>query len=186
MNGVDGKSNEAIIRSVLGGDAEAYGRLVERYRGRLFGLAFHLCGDYDAAGDLTQEALIAAYDSLDRIRDPKSFPSWAASILRNKFRNQKRKRQAPTVSLDQMMEAGFDPPAPDCPPGFSDEQCRQVMQCVQSLPEKPREALILRYVEDLSYKEMAAFLGVPVTTVTMRLAHARRSLIQKAKEDGLL
>ena len=186
MNGTNGPTDEAIIRSVLGGETESYGLLVERYRARLLGLALHLCGDYDTASDLAQETLIAAYECLDRMRDLSSFPAWIAGILRNKFRNLGRKNPAATVSLEQLMEAGFDPPGGDSAPATSDEVLGTILKCVESLPEMYRETLLLRYVEDLSYKEIAEFLGLPVTTVAMRLTYARRLLIKKAKEVGLL
>jgi len=180
-----GLADSEVIRAVLSGDVQAYGQLVERYRARLFGLAFPLSGDYDAAADLTQETLIAAYNALDRIRDPSAFPRWICGILRNKFRNLRRRNCAPTLSLDQLMEAGFDPPAADSAPAASEEDLRQVMQCVEALPGKYRETLILRYVEDLSYKEIAEFLGLPVTTVTTRLNAARKLLVKNAKGCGL-
>ena len=186
MNTQGEPTDEAIIRSALGGDAEAYGLLVERYRARLLGLAFHLCGDYDTAADLAQETLITAYECLDRIRDPSTFAQWIAGILRNKFRNLGRTSPAPTISLDQLIEAGFDPPNPDCAATVSDEELRQVAQCVESLPSQYREVLLLRYAEDRSYKEIADFLGLPVTTVTMRLTYARRLVIKKAREAELI
>ena len=58
------RTDQAIIEAVLGGDPEAYSLLAERYSARLFGLAFHLCGDYDSASDLVQETLVAAYGNL--------------------------------------------------------------------------------------------------------------------------
>lgn len=183
----DEPTDEAIIRAVLGGDAQAYAQLVERYRARLLGLAFHLAGDWDTAADLAQETLVTAYECLDRIRNPAAFGVWIAGILRNKFRNLGRPNPAATLSLDQLLEAGFDPPVPDCAEtAASDEDLRAVMKCVESLPEMYREVLLLRYVEDHSYKEIAEFLGLKATTVTMRLTYARRLLIKKAKEEGLL
>ena len=186
MKSGSGLTDEAILHSVLGGDVQAYGLLVERYRARLLGLAFHLCGDHDTAMDLTQETLITAYNCLDRIKNPRAFASWVAGILRNKFRSLARANQTHTISLDQLMDAGFDPPNPVRASSVSEEELRKVMKCVESLPDKYRETLLLRYVEDLSYKEIAEFLGLPVTTVTMRLTYARRSLLKKAKESGLL
>ncbi|MCX7045235.1 MAG: sigma-70 family RNA polymerase sigma factor [Candidatus Sumerlaeota bacterium] len=180
-------TDEDIIRRTRDGDAQAFGLLVERYRARLFGLAFHLAGDYDAACDLTQEALIAAYDALGTLRDPTAFPYWAAGILRNIYRNQGRRHPAETLSLDQMMEAGFDPPAPDA---YADEPSEEELEAaarvVASLPDKQREVILLRYSDALSYKEIAETLGEPVTTVTARLHYARRALIERAKKDERL
>lgn len=185
MATADALTDESILRSVLGGDVEAYGLLVERYRARLLGLAFHLCGDYDTATDLVQDTLIAAYKCLDRIKNPGAFGSWVAGILRNKVRNLRRENKEQTVSLDQLMEAGFDPPNPNPTPVMCEEELGEVLKCVESLSDNHRETLLLRYVEDLSYKDIAEFLGVPVTTVTMRLSHARKALVKKAKERGL-
>ena len=186
MQDGNGLSDDALVRAVLGGNAEAYGVLVERYGPRLLGLAVSLCGDYDTAADLAQEALVAAYDALDRIRNPASFSSWIAAILRNKYRNLFRGNHTPTLSLDQLMDAGFEPPGPAEPDGPSDEDLREVMRCVEALPEKYRETLLLRYSDDLSYKQIAEFLGLPVTTVTARLCRARKALVAKARETGLL
>jgi RNA polymerase sigma-70 factor (ECF subfamily) len=178
------RTDQAIIEAVLGGDPEAYSLLAERYSARLFGLAFHLCGDYDSASDLVQETLVAAYDNLGRLQDLSAFPAWIAAILRNKFRSLGRKKPA-AFSLDQMMEAGFDPPSRQAPPGFTDEDLASVAHCVESLPGKYRETLLLRYTDNLSYKEIAGLLDLPVTTVTTRLNQARRMLVAKAKEAGL-
>jgi len=186
MATADALTDESIVRSVLGGDVEAYAALVERYRARLLGLAFHLCGDWDTATDLVQDTLIAAYKCLDRLRNPGAFAGWVAGILRNKVRNHRRDNHVATVSLDQLVEAGFDPPNPNPAPVMSEEERSEVLKCVESLPDQYREVLMLRYVEDLSYKDIAAFLDVPVTTVTMRLAHGRKALLKKAREAGLL
>ena len=185
-NAKNGLTDETIIRKVLSGDSRAFGLLVERYRSRVLGLAFHLTGDYDAASDLAQETLIAAYFSLDRLRDLTSFSSWISGILRNKHRNLGRNNHPPAFSLDRLMESGFEPPIPDDAPSVSEEDLREVMDCVGELPGKYRETLLLRYDKDLSYKEIAEFLGLPVTTVTTRLAQARKRLVKKAKAKGLL
>ena len=179
------QTDATLIRQTLEGDKDSFGVLVERYRDRLFGLAFHLCGDYDTASDLTQDAFVTAYQCLDRIREPSAFASWLAGILRNKSRNLGRKNPAGALSLDQLMAVGFDPPAVCDEPDFSEEATAAVAEYVSQLPAKYRETLVMRYVGDCSYKEMAELLGLPVTTVTTRLNYARKLLIQKAKEGGL-
>lgn len=186
MSEGNGLSDESVVRRVLGGDVDAYATLVERYRARLLGLAIHLCGDRDTAMDLAQETLVAAYGALDRLREPAAFGGWVSAILRNKFRSWVRKKRVPMVSLDQLMDEGFEPPSPERAPSIGPEDRDAVRQCVRALPGKYRQMLMLRYVDDLSYKEIAATAGLPVTTVTTRLTYARRALIQKAKEGGLL
>jgi RNA polymerase sigma-70 factor (ECF subfamily) len=179
-------TDEAVVRRVLGGDIEAYGLLVERYRARLLGLAFHLSGDWDGAADLAQEALVTAFECLDRLREPAAFGQWAAAILKNKHRNLGRRNEAQVLSLDQLAAAGFDPPGPEAGATMSDAERGALARCVGALPEKYRKPLLLRYIDEMSYRDIAAFLDVPVTTVTMRLTYARRMLVKKAKEFGLL
>ncbi|HPS01869.1 MAG TPA: RNA polymerase sigma factor [Candidatus Sumerlaeota bacterium] len=187
MEGPQSSTDEALIQAVLAGNKDAFGPLAQRHTPRLFGLAFHLCRDYDTAADLTQETLVAAYEALDRVRDRDAFPAWLAGILRNKFRNLGRYEcRRPTLSLDELREAGFDPRAPDSAhPGRAAEQ-REVWQALEGLAPQHREVLLMRYSDDLSYDDIARYLDLPVTTVTSRLGHARKALIQRAKEMGLL
>ncbi|MBN1866297.1 RNA polymerase sigma factor [Candidatus Sumerlaeota bacterium] len=193
MKDPGGLADETIVRKVLGGDTEAYGLLVERYSAKLMGYAYCLSHDYDVAADLTQETLIAAYDTLDCLEEPRKFAAWAAGIMRNKFRNLGRSNPVRTLSLDQMVAKGFDPPDPasdasavQSETDTSDAALDAVRRCVEALPDKYRESLTLRYAGDLSYREIARFLGLKETTVTMRLTYARRLLLKRAKEIGLL
>lgn len=174
------------VQSVLAGDGEAYGVLVERHRGRLYALAFGLTGDAEEAADLVQEALIAAYKALGRLRDPALFGAWVATILRNKFYSLKRRRRIKTLSLDNLRESGYDPPAPEEETGFDPELVSAAGALAASLPEKYRVPLMLRYCEDCSYREIAKALGVKVSTVAMRLVYARRLLLKKARRAGLI
>jgi RNA polymerase sigma-70 factor (ECF subfamily) len=175
-----------LINVALTGDREAYGVLVNRYMETLCGYALHLCGDYDTAADLAQETFITAYACLDRLKQPAAFSSWLLGILKNKYRNLGREQRIPTIPLDHLKEMGFEPPDSDNAPRYSDEELKQIISNVYSLPEKYRDVLLLRYLKGLSYKEIAEFLGLPVSTVTMRLTYARRLLLKKAKEGGLL
>jgi len=179
-------TDEEIIRIILSGDKEAFRILVDRYAGMFFGYALSDCGDYETASDLVQESLITAYNQLDRLRDPSSFPSWVAGIIKNTYRNLGRKRSIPTIPLEYLKKMGFDPPDSDPKQTYSEEELDTIMKYVYSLPEKYREVVMLRYVEDFSYKKIAEVLNIPETTVTMRLMYAHRQLINKAKEDGLI
>jgi RNA polymerase sigma-70 factor, ECF subfamily len=181
------QTDAAVVETILAGNAQAYALLVERYSPRLFGLAFHLSGDYDTASDLVQDTFITAYNCLDRLRRPAAFISWASTILRNKSRNLARRNPASVLSLDSLMEAGFEPASPTAPESeFDEDDTRRVMECVAELPAKYREILLLRHSEDLSYKEIAALSDESLSTITARLHQARKALIKQAKEKGLL
>jgi len=90
------------------------------------------------------------------------------------------------------MDCGFEPVDPSTLEGAAEETTRQdekiegALSCVEAMPAKYREVLMLRYSGDLSYSEIARFLGISVSTVTMRLTYARRFMLKKAKKKGLL
>lgn len=186
MSHSDPRPDAELARLALEGDRGAYGVLVERYRDRLVGLAFHLCGDYETALDLTQDTLLAAWSDLDRLREPSAFGGWVSGILRNKFRNLHRSRPAGQLSLDVLMEAGFEPPAPEQDAGFAEDEVREVVRLIGQLPDKYRETLVLRYSGEHSYKEIAEVLEIPVSTVTTRLNYGRKLLLEMARKAGLL
>ena len=177
------QTDEEIIQSILDGDKEMYSLLVERYQNMVLGYAFHLCKNQDTASDLAQETFIAAYNTLDRLKEPAAFPNWLMGIVRNKYRNLGREYRIPTIPLTEL---GIDIPDSGQKPMYSEEQLENISKYVSSLPEDYQEVVLLRYLQGFSYKEIAKILKVPVTTVTGRLTHARRFLLKKAKEGGLI
>jgi len=71
-----GFTDGQLVERVRSGDREAFGDLVDRYRDMIYGLGYHLTGDFEAARDLAQEALIQAYLRLAQLRDPGKFAGW--------------------------------------------------------------------------------------------------------------
>lgn len=172
-----------IIKSVLEGNKDMFSHLVDRYQQMIFGYAFHLCRNRATADDLTQETFITAYKSLDRLKEPGAFPGWMLGILKNKYRNLARDNKIPTIPLSEL---GIDLPDSGQQETFSQDDLDKIVKYVYSLPEKYKEVILLKYVKDFSYKEIADILGIPVSTVTMRLIYGRKLLVEKAKKDGLL
>lgn len=176
-------TDEVIIQSILNGDKEMYSLLVDRYQNMVLGHALHLCKNQDTASDLAQETFIAAYNTLDSLKEPVSFPGWLMGIVRNKYRNLGRDNKIPTISLTEL---GMEIPDSGQPSAYSEEQLEKISKYVSSLPEEYQDVVLLRYLQGYSYKEMARILQVPVTTVTGRLTQARRFLLKKAREGGLI
>lgn len=180
---IDNRTDEEIIQAVIHGDKEMYGQLMERYQNLVKGYAFHLCRNREVAMDLAQDTFITGYQHLGRLKEPKAFPGWLLGILKNKWRNLGRENKIPTISLGEL---GYDPPDSGQRSSYSEEQLEKISNYVYSLPENYREVILLRYLHDSSYKEIAQVLGIPVSTVTKRLFHAREFLLKKAQGDGLL
>lgn len=151
-------------------------------------LARWLARDRDLADDIVQDAMLRALRGFERMRGEDAKP-WLLQIVRNCHRTaltrEKRRNQVPLPDE----EAGTTQLAADAPDpetramGASDK--RKLETAVESLPEEFRETLILREMEELSYKEIAEVTGVPIGTVMSRLARARAMLREKWLSDGV-
>jgi len=165
-----------IIDRIAEGDAQAFGRLVRRYRDMAFGYALTLLEQEQMAEDAVQEALIAAYANLDRLQEPQAFGAWLRGIVRYQCYRAQR-RQPRTVSWEQMDEIGGEEgdPARDV-----EEQAvqEQIQAAIAALPPAQREVVLLAYEAGLSQQEIAARLRLTVGAVNMRL-HAARTRLKR-------
>ena len=148
-----------------------------------YNLARHLARDAEAAEDIVQDAYLRALRGFDGYRggDPRA---WILQIVRNRFYDWARERRLdrtvplPAEAGGEADEAGTDIPDPDA--GTPEEalagadEALAVRAVVAGLPAPFREALVLREMEDLSYREIAAVTGTPIGTVMSRLARARQ------------
>jgi len=133
------------------------------------------------ADDVLQEAALRAFRAFDaeRITDVKA---WLLTIVRNchftAIKQRQRRAQVPLPDAEDGPDAAAlvaDGPTPEAV-SIQLEQARTLDQLVQALPPEHREVLLLREIEDLSYREIAAVVGVPIGTVMSRLARARALL----------
>jgi len=142
-----------------------------------YNLARWLVRNSDDAEDIVQEASLKAFQALDTFRGGDT-RSWMLSIVRNTAMNFLRKRK-PAVAFDRNV-AQIEPPdrSPDPEQGMLDQSRReQVRRAIARLEPEFREALVLREIEGLSYKEIAAVLDIPIGTVMSRLSRARQRLL---------
>ena len=175
------------------GDAEAFGALVERYQKKMFNIAFRMTGDYEAAGEIVQEAFLSAFRAIKTFRGEATFATWMTSIVLNHAKNSLKKTRVishyETISLDQSAEANdetprFDPPAR----GLSAVELLEkknvqeaVQEAINSLDADFREVLILKDIQELSYEEIGPILNIPDGTVKSRIFRAREALRERLK-----
>jgi RNA polymerase sigma factor (sigma-70 family) len=140
-----------------------------------------LARDRDLADDLVQDAMLRAYRAFDRIRGEDAKP-WLMQIVRNCHRTAiaqtKRRGHVPLPEEDNASSMAFEGPDPEAVSVNAGES-RKLEAAIASLPEEFRETLILREMEELSYREIADAVGVPIGTVMSRLARARAMLREK-------
>jgi RNA polymerase sigma factor (sigma-70 family) len=154
--------------------------LVEQHYESLYRYAYRLSGTPADAEDLTQEAFCKAQAQLGQLRDTDRAKPWLFSILRNAYLHRTRSDKAHRqVSLDVVGDLPDDPP-PDVP----EVGREQLQQALNELPEGFRTPVILFYFEDMSYRDIAEQMDLPIGTVMSRLArakaHLRRRLVPEA------
>lgn len=175
------KRDAEQVQKVLSGDQAAYEPLVEAYQGRIFAFVAGRTRNFSATEDIVQNAFVEAYMHLKSLKSPEKFSGWLRGIalnLSNKWIQQKR----PVVSIDDTSQdvtpeiSEF--PLPDLPDEALEktETKEAVIAAVDALPDIYRESVLLHYMEDMTYPEIATFLDIPESTVTGRLQVARNRL----------
>ena len=148
--------------------------LVEAHYAALYRYAFRLSGSAADAEDLTQHAFLTAQEKLDQLRVAENAKAWLFTIVRNAYLKTRRgPASSVPVSLTGLAEPahGTEPP-----PDLTGEELSQFLA---ELPDDFRVPLILFYFEDMSYREIAAALDLPIGTVMSRLSRGKSHLRQR-------
>jgi RNA polymerase sigma-70 factor (ECF subfamily) len=168
----------------------------------LFNLALSLTRNRKDAEDLLQETFLRAYRFFDTYRPGTHIKAWLFRILRNTFINRYRARKvrpdevdfgAIETSYEQMIDESFlrqrTPPSPE-DVVMDDVLDDEIEQALDRLPEEYRTVVLMALLEELSYKEIAAALSIPLGTVMSRLHRGRKmlqaSLVEFARRRGIL
>jgi RNA polymerase sigma-70 factor (ECF subfamily) len=166
------------VRDVRRGDRDAFGRLVHKYQGRLFGLVLMMVRQPAGAEEVTQDAFVRACTHLAHYDERRPFYPWLASIAvrlaQNWLRRQGRTEQREGAPLDSVPEPGAHAPA--LTTLIANERSRGLWRAVASLSSGERTAVILYYRDELSVHDIARALGVSTGTIKTLLFRARRHL----------
>jgi RNA polymerase sigma-70 factor (ECF subfamily) len=165
--------------------AESFEQLVADHRQRVARLAYRLLGWRDEVEDVVQDVFVSAFANMDRFRADSSVSTWLTAITVNKCRSHLRRRflrirwladarRAATVKRGAAAEVE----------ALDRESFEQVRRAVRALPDRDREVIVLRYLEEMPVSEMAAVLGASRNAVEVRLSRARARL--NAVLGGLL
>jgi RNA polymerase sigma-70 factor (ECF subfamily) len=183
MNKTSAKENDdQLIQATLGGNRDAFGRLICKYQDRLYNGMVQVTRDETEAEDIVQEAFILALTKLNTFRGKSAFFTWLYRIAYNVAITRLR-RKRPTVPLgnradENQLQLTGDEPQPD--DGLEKrEQAHLLMQGLDKLSEEHRVILVLREMEELDYEAIAEVLDLPIGTVRSRLHRARLQLKQQ-------
>jgi len=172
-----------LIERCLAGDLSAFEPLVEKYRQRVWRLAYQILRDREEAWDVAQEAFVRAYQSLPAFRRQSAFYTWMFRIVVNLATDRQRQRGARARALggepvpEEEWERSVPDPTAD-PAGLAAraEQREMIRRALDSLPLHYRTIIMLSDVEGLTYREIAEVLKIPLGTVMSRLHNARKRL----------
>lgn len=153
---------------------EAFGEVVRRFQDLAFACAYARLRDAALAEDAAQDAFLVAWERLGQLRDPEAFPGWIRRLVRTQCDRRLRGRRLPLASEDAVR--GVAAPANAAINTTTMHDSTLVQLALAGLSADDRLVLILFYIAERRQAEIAEWLGVPVTTVARRLAHARRRL----------
>jgi RNA polymerase sigma-70 factor, ECF subfamily len=178
-----------LVRRCVGGDAAAWEEIVQRHHRRIYNICYRFAGDPANAQDLTQEVFIKMYRTLNTYDSGKgAFMTWVTTITRNllvdHFRKSKGDRLTDSLDSPQSEHEDTQPLsaqiADRAPPPDAHVQSRETHEMVhhalQKLSPELREAVILRDLQDMDYREIATALKVPEGTVKSRINRGRAEL----------
>ena len=178
-------TDRAIIQRVLSGDTEAYGVLVDRYYDRCARVAYRIIGNREDAEEAVQDAFLRAFRALSGYEDRERFVAWLTRILVNQCRSVRAR--------SERREAVF---SDDVDPEYASRQVGteaaeaawpDLDAALAMLPAEQREAVVLRYTDDLTYQEMARITGAGESALKMRVQRAfvrLRAILQEVSNVG--
>lgn len=186
-------ADEELVRSVLSGDRERFGTLVERYQSRLVSYLYRMVRNLDEAHDLAQEVFFRVYQALDRFDSQYRFSTWLFRVAQNAAIDVLRKRRIQLVPISRRTDDGAES-MPDLDLPATDASALEVLEgqelgasiraAIESLPWEYRELILLRHYGELAYEEIADMKKMPLGTVKNKLFRARQLLKQRLEPEN--
>lgn len=172
-----------LLRAALEGNVDAWGEIIERYKQAVFGLSLGYLRQPADAEDITHDTFIRAYENLRRYRLERRFSTWILTIAANLCKNRLRhRRYHPVRASFPQSDSKIEP---ENVIAGEDRQAR-VREALSRLPGIYRAPLVLRYYNELSYKEIAKILSLPQGTVKTRIHRGRLQLKKEIEKSAVI
>jgi RNA polymerase sigma-70 factor (ECF subfamily) len=170
-----------LVLRCQAGDEAAFAELVERYAPRLRYYLRKLLGGSHAAEDALQEVWLDVFRSVPRLADPGAFPAWLYRIARDRAcRTLRSLRHIPRRLADaDLIEEGKEET-------FSADEAARIHAALDELAPEQREVLVLRFLEEMTYEDIARVVGCPAGTVRSRIHYGKRALrraLERTNDD---
>ena len=175
--------DELLVVAAILGNLEAFEELVKRYRPAVVRLARTIVGPEDAE-DVAQDALLLAFKALPAIEEPRKFPAWLSAITRHRalrFSKSEAVHKNQRVPLDQALLEKIEALAK---PLAEKERDELMVKSIESLPADYAMPLRLRFLDEMPLNRIAAFMGIPLSTVKWRIHQGKKMLRAKVEATG--
>lgn len=178
------RSDDELMTLAQAASRGAFAVLVERHAARLIALCSRFANDAHAGQELAQDTWVLVWQRRDKYRGEGAFVAWLVTVARNHCRNQLRRLKSASAR-----DAEAPPPESASTPGQIDallleERRRRVRCALAELSPPMREALLLRYAEELRYDEMVSVVDAGESTLRSRVHHGLKLLKQKLERDS--
>jgi RNA polymerase sigma-70 factor (ECF subfamily) len=172
--------DELLVIAAILGDLEAFEELVVRYRPAVVRLARTIVGSDDAE-DVAQESLLLAFKALPSIEEPRKFAAWLSAITRHRalrFTKSEDKHLTKRVPLDEALLEKIEALAR---PLADKERDEEMIKALDDLPSDYAMPLRFHFLDDMPLNRIAAFMGLPLSTVKWRIHHGKKLLRAKVE-----
>lgn len=176
------RSDDELMQLAGAGLRSAFAVLVERYAARVVQLCSRFVNDAHLGRELAQDTWVLVWQGRDKYRGDGTFVAWLVTVARNHCRNELRRRK---VSTTQEREPLIDESAQSSGQldrMLAEERRKRVREALSELSLPMREALLLRYAEDLRYDEIASVVGSTESTLRSRVHHGLKALKEKLEK----
>ena len=172
-----------VVRAVRAGNREAFGELVQRHQGRLFGLVLMMTREPAGAEEVTQDTFVRAYTHLGHFDDSRPFYPWLAAIAVRLAQNWLRRHGRTVLREGTSLDSAVEPVTGEGALAglIADERGRHLWNAVAALPSGERTAVTLYYRDEMAVGDIARALGVTSGTIKTLLFRARRHLRRRVE-----
>ena len=180
-------TDEIIVERALSGDAEAFGEIVQRWERRIFALTYGILGREEDARDATQETFLAAFRNLRGFRGEAKVSSWLHRIAVNQCLTRQRRAKVRNESaLEDSAESQLAATVDESPVSIVEGRQRTVAvrRALNGLPLELRQVVVMKEFEELTFREIAEALELPLSTVKSRLYTGLKQLQLRLEKFG--
>ena len=176
----------ALVEECKNGSQKAFNLIVNKYKDRVFNIAYRFLGNSSDAEDIMQECFISLHNNIKKFRGESALFTWiyriAVNLSKNKLKSFSVKKNLRTVPVNETLKetnANRDNPHNILEKNETD---KKLQDAISSLQPDWREVIVLFHIEELSYEEIATIAKCDIGTVKSRIHRARKELKEKLKD----